>query len=82
MRRTEDSALEEFKNAGWSVQRNGWPDYLLVRLRDDGKLEFMGLEVKSEGDNLSGVQLAMRALLISAGIPVATRKVKRSTNSV
>ena len=78
MRRTEESALEEFKCVGWSVQRNGRPDYLLVRLSDDGKLEFMGLEVKGEGDRLSGAQLAMRALLIAAGIPVVTRKVKKS----
>jgi hypothetical protein len=77
MRKTEESALEEFRLTGWSPIRNGWPDYLLVRSTHDGKLEFMGLEVKCEGDNLTDEQRAMHVVLLSAGIKVVVRKVAR-----
>ena len=73
MRKTEEAVLQEFEADGWSPIRNGWPDYLLVRL-EDGRLEFMGLEVKCAGDRLSDVQRAMHAVLIAAGIKVVIKK--------
>jgi VRR-NUC domain len=81
MRKTEESALEEFKQAGRSAMRNGWPDYVLVRSTSEGKLEFMGLEVKCRGDVLSDVQAGMHAVLIAAGITVVVREVDRRTTS-
>jgi hypothetical protein len=68
MRINEEKALEKFKAEGWTGLRNGWPDYLLVRLGPDGKMEFMGLEVKCGHDSLSDHQLAMQTALIAAGI--------------
>ena len=76
MRKTEESVLAEFELDGWSPIRNGWPDYMLVRLADGGKLEFMGLEVKCDGDCLSDDQRRMHAVLIAAGIKVIVKKAK------
>jgi hypothetical protein len=81
MRRTEESAPEEFKQAGRSAMRNGWSDCLLVRSTGEGKLEFMGLEVKCRGDVLSDVQAGIDAVLIAAGIKVVGREVDRRTTS-
>jgi hypothetical protein len=81
MRKTEESALEQFKPAGWSAMRNGWPDYLLVGSRGEGKLEFMGLEVKCRGDVLSDVQDGMHGVLIAADIKEVVREVDRRTTS-
>jgi hypothetical protein len=80
-RKNEEAALEKFKIDGWSVLRNGWPDYLLLRTNSDGKLEFMGLEIKHGNDSCSGPQLAMRAALLSAGIKVEVVKVKKNGSS-
>jgi hypothetical protein len=70
MRKNEEAALEKFKANGWSELRNGWPDYLLVRTNSDGKLEFMGLEVKHGRDSLRPAQRAIHAVLLCAGIKV------------
>jgi hypothetical protein len=78
MRKTEEAALEEFKKDGWSELRNGWPDYLLIRSAGDGKLEFMGLEVKCNKGDLSNEQRAMHVALVAAGIKVEVRKVHNS----
>jgi hypothetical protein len=75
MKTTEELALDEFKAEGWSAFRNGWPDYLLVRPRQDGQLEVMGLEVKSGRDELTGLQIAVHTALRAGGIPVVVRKV-------
>lgn len=80
-RKNEEAALEKFKIDGWSVFRNGWPDYLLLRTNSDGKLEFMGLEIKHGNDLCSGPQLAMHAALLSAGIRIEVVKVKKKGGS-
>ena len=74
MRKNEEAVLDEFKAQGWSAIRNGWPDYLLVRSKDDGKLEFMGLEVKHGKDSLRDAQLCMHGALLAAGIKVVVKK--------
>jgi hypothetical protein len=73
----EESVLAEFKTEGWSPMRNGWPDYLLVRSTADGKLEFLGLEVKCDRDQLSDEQRAMHVALLCAGIKVVAKKAVR-----
>ena len=77
MRKNEEAVLDEFKAQGWAAIRNGWPDYLLIRSKDDGKLEFMGLEVKHGNDTLRDAQLCMHAALISAGIKVVVKQTKK-----
>jgi hypothetical protein len=74
MRINEEKVSEKFKAEGWTALRNGWPDYLLVRLDGDGKLEVKGLEIKCAGDTLSGPQLAMQTALLSAGIKTVVGK--------
>ena len=74
MKTNEEAALAEFKADGWSPMRNGWPDYLLVRSTPDGKLDFLGLEVKCDRDRLSDEQRAMHVALLCAGIKVVVKK--------
>ncbi len=76
MLKNEEAALDKFKAEGWGALRNGWPDYLLVRTNTEGKLEFMGLEVKCGNDTLSGPQLALHLALLCAGIKVEVAKVR------
>jgi VRR-NUC domain len=76
VRKNEEAALDKFKAEGWSALRNGWPDYLLVRTNSEGKLEFMGLEVKFGNDSLSGHQLALHLALRCAGIKIEVAKVR------
>ena len=75
MRKNEEAALAQFKAEGWSALRNGWPDYLLIRTNSDGKLEFMGLEVKSGNDRVRDHQIALHLALLCAGITVKVAKV-------
>ena len=35
MRTNEEQAIERFKAEGWTPIRGGWPDYLLVRSREE-----------------------------------------------
>lgn len=81
MRSNEEAVLKEFKAAGWSALRNGWPDYLLVRTNSDGKLEFMALEVKCGRDSVSGHQEAIHVALRSAGIEVVVKTIKKGQKS-
>jgi hypothetical protein len=73
MKQNEEPALEEFTSQGWSTIRNGWPDYLLVRPRENGGLDVMGLEVKSGRDELTGLQIAVHTAMHAGGIPVLRR---------
>jgi hypothetical protein len=47
---------------------------MLVRSTPDGKLEFLGLEVKCDRHQLSDEQRAMHVALLCAGIKVVVRK--------
>jgi len=77
MRKTENLALPEFENAGWTaLPPGGWPDFLLFRKDDEGKIELMCLEVKSGGDEVSVLQRIVQNLLASKGIPTQIRRVK------
>jgi hypothetical protein len=72
----EEAALEEFKADGWCAFRNGWPDYLLIRSKSDGKSELMGLEVKCDRDSLKTNQLIIHTALSMYGIKVVVKRVK------
>jgi hypothetical protein len=74
MRANEEQAIDKFKAEGWSIIKDGWPDYLLVRSVSNGKLEFMGVEVKCGRDQLSDQQRLMHAALLCAGIKVEVVK--------
>jgi len=74
MRANEESVIDRFRVEGWDAIRGGWPDYLLVRSSQDGKLEFLGVEVKCKSSNLSDAQRRMHAVLAAAGIKVVVAR--------
>jgi VRR-NUC domain len=45
MKKTEQSCRERYEKEGWTLVKNGWPDFLAVREVDD-KIEAKGVEVK------------------------------------
>lgn len=74
MRTNEESVIDQFRAEGWDAIRGGWPDYLLVRSSQDGKLEFLGVEVKCKSGSLSDAQRRMHAVLAGAGIKVVVAR--------
>src|ERR1700758_534404 len=55
---------------GWKVLRRGWPDFLCVRVRENGQQEILGVEVKAQNDRISTEQRTLHEALVSAGISV------------
>ena len=52
----EDALAVLYEKEGWTVLRNGWPDFLCVRKRQEGGFDLMGVEVKAKGDKLRANQ--------------------------
>jgi|SRR5208282_2841194 len=75
MHKAEDEYLKECQAAGWTVLKNGWPDFLLIR-EVDGKLVAKAVEVKgvykhiksTTRDPLSKAQKDMLEALSKLGI--------------
>jgi hypothetical protein len=65
----EDKVAGYFKEEGWEVLRNGWPDLLCVRPRKGGGYDLMAVEVKSKRDKLRDNQKRNLAML-STVMPV------------
>ncbi len=57
MHKSEQEVKEQLEQEGWTVYRNGWPDFAAIK---NGMLRFV--EVKATG-HLSNEQLRMFALL-------------------
>lgn len=68
MKRTEDVIRKKYEAAGYTVYRNGWPDFLVEK---DGV--FFGVEVKiaryNGGECVSDDQSDMMTALHRAGVP-------------
>jgi len=65
--------FEKLKSEGWTVHRNGWPDFLAEK---DGVFRF--IEVKRVPDRLSANQKNMcRALFRLTGIKLEVRQYKK-----
>lgn len=62
------------KDAGWTVLRNGWPDYLLI---DWQSKQAIFLEVKSPTDSLRIEQKKMHKALKALGLDVRVFKTSR-----
>ena len=70
MNKFEKKMKKEFEKRGWEVLHSGWPDFLLIKRNDAGKVsEIQALEVKSEKDRLRSNQQKMLYTL-SEFIPV------------
>ena len=59
----EQKAKARYIADGWEVLDSGWPDFLLVKKRDDGTLELKGVEAKSKNDKLRSNQQRLLAAL-------------------
>ena len=80
--RLEQEVKEKLEGRGYTVLRNGWPDFLCIRkvskrTRTTYGYEhhtevygLMGVEVKARGDKVSEDQRAVHRALRAAGIPV------------
>lgn len=79
MKAIENVVREEYEKAGYTVYRNGWPDFLVVK---DGV--GFGVEVKSAtengsgGEKLSDAQIDMQTALHKLGVSTTIRYVVRS----
>jgi len=63
-----------YRNAGWKMLRNGWPDYLATRTVA-GRFEARGVEVKGPSDDLRFEQKEMHEALARSGMAVDVVKV-------
>lgn len=59
----EKKVRAAYEAKGWTVLRDGWPDFLCIRKRADGTIELSGVEVKSKNDLLRDNQKKMLASL-------------------
>ena len=66
----EQVIAKRLKAEGWTVMKQGWPDFLCVR----GD-EIKAVEVKLKGDRLSASQIENHRILRIAGISVEIAKV-------
>ena len=77
MNERENSILAALREQGWTVYRDGWPDFLCLRLNSGATegtqptLEAVAVEVKSPEDKPSEAQHRMHEALERLGIPVA-----------
>lgn len=59
----EKSVREKYIQEGWTVLRDGWPDFLVFRQGVNGKTELRGIEVKSKTDVIRSNQHIVLTLL-------------------
>lgn len=69
MNKFEKAVAEHYRQEGWDVLSNGWPDFLCVRKGKNSKYELLAVEVKSKNDKLRPNQEQNLAFL-STRMPV------------
>jgi len=74
MNNFEKEVQEYFQADGWTVLRNGWPDFFCLKIVQQSygapEIKLSAVEVKRGADKLSMAQEAMHKALRQAGIPV------------
>jgi len=68
MNQLEERFCRALQRAGYTVLRQGWPDFLVI---DRDGVRAYALEVKADGDDLSREQTAMHDALRRLGLTVA-----------
>ena len=69
MNKFERKVADKLEAEGWTVLNSGWPDFLAVKKKANGKWELKAVEVKSKKDSLRPNQCEMLDAL-STIIPV------------
>jgi hypothetical protein len=67
---SEQAAHDCLRADGWTVLRNGWPDFLCFRRSSANHPEIIAVEVKHHTDRLQPEQKAIHRLLMEAGLPI------------
>ena len=68
---SEDIAKQIFERKGFTVLRNGWPDFLCYKDNGFGEVRVLCVEVKTKGDGLRPEQERMHEVLKRMGFPVS-----------
>jgi VRR-NUC domain len=71
MNALETKMSDSLTKGGWTVLKQGWPDFLIYR-EGVGRIHVAGVEVKSASDKLSEQQELMHRVLRAVGLPVHT----------
>ena len=69
MQVSEIEAQKYYEDLGYTVHRDGWPDFLVYKTVA-GKLDMMGIEVKTLEGALRPAQAENHRLLSAFGLPV------------
>lgn len=71
MSRYEKKVADKLRREGFTVMRNGWPDFTAFKRDSKGKItDLFFVEVKGCGDKLRQEQTDLHAVLRSIGLPV------------
>ncbi len=81
MNEREEIIKKYLQDQDYTVIKNGWPDFLVIKNKD-GIQEGFGLEIKSEFDKLTEEQKEMHNWLRKLGIPVYVIKSKKEFDSI
>ncbi len=76
MNRREFFIAEKYKKEGWQPLKNGAPDFIMLKTKDNQILEMIAVEVKSLSDNLSFEQGIWKMICEKAKIPYKVEQVK------
>jgi len=70
MNRRERKVLEKYQSEGWKYLDKGAPDFIFLKVSDDGKdiLDAIAVEVKSPRSDLTYEQAVFRKFLQEHGI--------------
>lgn len=61
---------KKYEQQGWKMLRGGAPDFIAIKVDSNGDIvQFKGIEVKSDGADLSYEQAVYKKLFEHTGIP-------------
>lgn len=68
MNHRENFIAEKYKAEGWRPLRNGSPDFIMLKTKDNEIVDMMAVEVKSQTDKLSYEQGIWKMICEKANI--------------
>ena len=78
MNKNEFLVKQELEKDGWKVLRNGAPDFVALKLDNDGNiLEVRGIEVKYNNDKLTYEQQVYKKIFEWAKVPFEVKMIQK-----